>query len=90
MADVRGSSWKDWKTNPMVRLRSSARSFGASSVMSLPPIRSTPEDGLSRQPSRCMRVDLPDPDGPTTAMYSSGCTRSDTPRSATTSTPSSW
>ena len=50
----------------------------------------TPEVGRSRQPSRCIRVDLPEPDGPTTATYSPGSMRRLTPRSASTDTPSSW
>src|SRR2546422_6701221 len=32
--------------------------------------RSSPDVGVSRQPIRFIRVDLPDPDGPMTATYS--------------------
>ena len=40
----------------------------------------------SRQPTMCMNVDLPEPDGPVTARNSPGSTSRFTPRSAFTST----
>ncbi len=64
---VRGSSWNDWKTKPIVSFRILASSSWSSPATSRPPTRSVPPDGRSRAPSRCMRVDLPEPDGPTTA-----------------------
>src|SRR5881409_1239534 len=45
-----------------------------------------PDVGRSRQPTMCMNVDLPDPDGPVTARNSPVCTSRLTPRSARTST----
>ena len=58
-------------------------------AMSSPPIRSRRSVGRSRQPSRCINVDLPEPDGPRIAAYSPGRTGTVTPRSASTVTPSS-
>src|SRR5438132_976381 len=45
-----------------------------------------PDVGRSRQPTMCMKVDLPDPDGPVTERNSPVCTSRFTPRSALTST----
>ena len=44
--------------------------------------RSCPRLGVSRQPMRFMRVDLPEPDGPITATYSLGAIVKLTPRRA--------
>ncbi|WP_370514123.1 hypothetical protein [Cellulomonas sp. JZ18] len=41
---------------------------------------------VSRQPRTFISVDLPDPDGPTTATYSPAVMRRSTPRSASNST----
>ncbi len=40
----------------------------------------------SRQPMMCIRVDLPEPDGPMIATYSPPSMRSEMPRTAVTST----
>src|SRR6185312_9620427 len=48
--------------------------------------RYAPEVGRSRQPRMCIRVDLPEPEGPVTARNSPSWTSSDTPRNARTST----
>src|SRR5438094_6325139 len=45
-----------------------------------------PDVGRSRQPTMCMKVDLPDPDGPVTATNSPRWTSRFTPRNALTST----
>jgi len=57
----------DWKTKPMVRLRRPASSVALSSRTSRPAMRRVPLVGRSRPPSRCMSVDLPEPEGPSTA-----------------------
>ena len=49
-------------------------------VMSLPAISTVPSVGWSRPASRCISVDLPEPDGPMTATSSPCCTSSETPR----------
>src|SRR3954467_8993463 len=53
-------------------------------VISSSPIRTLPEVGLSSPARMCMRVDLPDPDGPITAVSCPAGTSRDTPRSAST------
>src|SRR5262249_34504385 len=52
---------------------------------SLPSRKYWPLVGRSRQPTMCMNVDLPDPDGPVTHTNSPGWTSSEAPRSAFTS-----
>src|SRR5437870_2905775 len=53
---------------------------------SCPSRKYCPDVGRSRQPTMCMNVDLPDPDGPVTARNSPSWTSRLTPRSARTST----
>src|SRR5438309_2292330 len=53
---------------------------------SCPSRKYCPAVGRSRQPTMCMNVDLPDPDGPVTARNSPRWTSRFTPRSARTST----
>ena len=63
-----GSRLKNWKTKPMCSRRSLVRSESSSVVISLPAIVTDPEVGLSRPARMCIRVDLPEPDGPMTAV----------------------
>jgi hypothetical protein len=74
----------DWKTKPMWRRRSfvSLRSLSAES--SSPATWTLPDVGWSSPASRCISVDLPEPDGPMTAVNWPAGTSSDTPRSAST------
>ena len=68
----------------MRRLRTSA---SASSLMPLtfsPARRNVPLVGVSRQPRMCIRVDLPEPEGPTIATYSPALIFKLTPRRAAT------
>jgi hypothetical protein len=53
-------------------------------VMSSPPIETVPEVGVSRPASMCISVDLPEPDGPMTAVNWALGTSSVTPRRAST------
>ena len=74
-----------WKTKPIRRFRTWARSSSDMALTSSPASRNVPEVGTSRQPRMCMRVDLPEPDGPMTATYSPASMVKETPRSASTS-----
>jgi hypothetical protein len=56
-------------------------------LTAVPPIVTLPVVGRSMAPSRLSSVDLPQPDGPTIAMYSPPITSSDTPRTAWTGSP---
>ena len=58
---------KFWKTKPTCRLRISASRFRSSPATFSPDSTYSPEVGVSRQPMMFMSVDLPDPEGPTTA-----------------------
>src|SRR5438309_6756613 len=53
---------------------------------SCPSRKYCPDVGRSRQPTMCMNVDLPEPEGPVTARNSPRWTSRLTPRSARTST----
>ena len=52
--------------------------------MSTPAIRTSPEVGLSSPARMCISVDLPEPDGPITAVRRPSAISTDTPRSAST------
>ena len=61
---------KFWKTNPILRLRTSARPSFESREISAPSSQYSPEVGLSRHPSMFISVLLPDPDAPVSATIS--------------------
>src|SRR5215207_3593833 len=79
-----GSRLNDWKTKPMCRRRSFVSCRSPMAEISSSPIRTVPEVGRSRPASRCISVDLPEPDGPITAVNWPEGTSSDTPRRAST------
>ena len=79
-----GRRLKNWKTKPMWRRRSFVRSESSSVVISVPAISTEPEVGLSSPARMCISVDLPDPDGPMTAVSRPRGTSTETPRSAST------
>ena len=54
----------------MCLLRISASWLRSSAATVSPESTYSPEVGVSRQPRMFMRVDLPEPEGPTTATYS--------------------
>ena len=83
-ADSVGSRLNDWKTKPMWRRRSRVSSRSRMRVMSSPATLTLPELGVSSPASRCISVDLPEPDGPITAVNSPAGSSSDTPRRAWT------
>lgn len=71
-----------WKTNPKSRLRSRWMSRWLRPAASCPLMRTAPASGASSSASRCMSVDLAEPDLPTIATDSPCSMRSETPRSA--------
>src|SRR5882672_4087642 len=54
------------------------RRYGGSCVITRPPIRTSPEDGLSKPPMIRINVVLPQPLGPSSEKNSPGCMASDT------------
>ncbi len=79
-----GSRLKNWNTNPMWSRRSLVRSLSDRLVISIPSIETDPEVGLSSPARMCISVDLPDPDGPITAVSRARCTVTETSSSAVT------
>ena len=79
-----GRRLKNWKTKPMCSRRSSVTSRSERLSTSWPAILIVPLVGLSSAASRCISVDLPEPDGPMTATSSPVRTLSETPRRAST------
>ena len=79
-----GRRLKNWKMKPMCRRLSLVRSESFSFEMAVPSIATSPEVGLSRPARMCIRVDLPEPDGPITAVSWPLGTSRETPRSAST------
>ncbi len=63
-----GSRLKAWKTKPRRLRRSSVSWFSRIPVISVPPRRTEPADGRSRPAAHWRKVDLPEPDGPMTAV----------------------
>src|SRR5690606_16699713 len=83
-----GSRLNDWKTKPRRLRRSSVSSFSFMPVISVPPRRTDPADGRSSPAAHCRKVDLPDPDGPMTAVkVPRGRVRSMPARACTVSAP---
>jgi hypothetical protein len=83
-AEVRASRLKCWKTKPSLRLRTRGQ-FVAGELrdfLAVQPV--APPLGWSRQPSRFMKVDLPEPDGPITATNSPAAMSRLTPHRAGT------
>ena len=64
-----GSRLKAWKMKPIFSRRRSVRRLSSSVVISTSSIVTEPEVGRSRPARQCIRVDLPDPDGPMIALY---------------------
>src|ERR1700689_5426765 len=61
------------------------RSRGGRSSMSVPPMERSPRSGRSRPAITRSKVVLPEPEGPSSASNSPGCTDKFTPSSATVS-----
>ncbi len=79
-----GSRLKNWKMKPMWRRRSRVSSLSFISSICSPAITTSPAVGLSSPARMCISVDLPEPDGPITAVSSPAGTSSETPLSAST------
>ena len=79
-----GSRLKNWKMKPMWSRRSFVSSVSSSAVTSTPATETSPDVGLSSPARMCMSVDLPEPDGPITAVSRPLAMSTDTPRSAST------
>ena len=83
-----GTRLKDWNTNPIRSRRSSVRSASVSRPISSWPTNALPDVGASSPAMQCMSVDLPDPDGPITAVKRARSNSTLTPSSArTTASP---
>ena len=63
-----GSRLKNWKMKPMWSRRSWVSAVSSRPVTSTPATDTLPDVGLSRPARMCMSVDLPEPDGPMTAV----------------------
>jgi hypothetical protein len=87
VALARGSRLNVWNTNPISLLRTRASSSSFIVETSSPLSQYSPAFGVSRQPTRFMNVDLPEPDGPMMATYSLRRMARSTPRSALTISP---
>src|SRR6202158_5825277 len=74
---IRGKSWKDWKTIPIVWLRWLASSSLDIAARSRPCARIAPEDGRSSPAIKLSSVDLPDPLAPNSARNSPARTSSE-------------
>jgi hypothetical protein len=85
-----GTRLKSWKTKPISRARIRVRSPSPSSTMSRPSKLSSgrgpsSRSGAWRSPRMCIKVLLPEPDGPMIATISPGSMLKSTPRRACTS-----
>lgn len=79
-----GMRLKDWKMKPMESRRSRVSWRWLMSLTTFPSISTRPESADSSPTTQCIRVDLPEPEGPMTAVnWPRGMSRS-TPRSACT------
>ena len=79
-----GSRLKNWNTKPMWRRRSFVSAVSLMAPRSWPATRTRPQVGRSSPASRCMSVDLPEPDGPMIAVRRPAAMSSDTSSSAST------
>ena len=77
-----GTRLKDWKTKPISSRRSAVSALSFSPVSSTSPMRTEPESAVSRAAQQCIRVDLPEPLGPMTAVNSPAPMSRVTPSSA--------
>ena len=76
--------------NDTVFCLSSTSSLPVSRTIGLPPSETKPEEGFIRPPRHFSRVDLPDPEGPTTATASPSKMVTLRPLRATTFPSMAW
>ena len=82
---IGGEDITDMPDKRLTKLRRSFVSWrSAMAEISSPPMETEPEVGRSRPARRCIRVDLPEPEGPMTAVNWPAGTSSETPRRAST------
>ena len=79
-----GSRLKAWKTKPTLSRRSWVSFLSFSPVSSVSPMREEPPEMVSSPAMQCMRVDLPEPDGPMIAVNSPCMNSTETRSRATT------
>src|SRR3954453_20936863 len=77
-----GSRLKNWKMKPMWSRRSLVSAVSSRPTTSTPATVTSPEVGLSSPARMCISVDLPEPDGPITAVSRPRAMSSETPRRA--------
>jgi hypothetical protein len=75
---------KNWKTKPIFWRRSTVSFLSERPVISMPSRRTVPLVGRSSPARMCIRVDLPEPEGPMIAVSRASATSSETPRRAST------
>ncbi len=80
-----GIRLKDWKTKPIRSRRSWVSVLSGRSPISVSPMKTWPEVGASSAAQQCISVDLPEPDGPITAVNSPAAMSMVTPSRARTS-----
>jgi hypothetical protein len=79
-----GSRLKDWKTKPTLSRRSRVSCASVRLLSSVAPIRTEPLVTVSRPATQCIRVDLPEPEGPMIAVNSPRPNSTETSSRATT------
>src|SRR5690606_15034765 len=75
-----GIRWNAWNRMPILRPRNEASASSSSSPRAWPSMRTLPALGRSMPPITASRVDLPEPDGPTTLTELPAATSRSTPR----------
>ena len=80
-----GIRWKDWNTIPVVSPRNRASASSLSAPSSVSATVTVPLSTRSRPAMIISRVDLPEPEGPSTASEVPCAIRSEMPRSTCTS-----
>ena len=73
-----------WKTKPSRSRRSSVRCLSDWVARSVSPMKAWPDVRVSRPAMQCIRVDLPEPDGPMIAVNAPAANSTETSSSATT------
>ncbi len=79
-----GTRLNAWNTKPIRSRRSRVRSLSFMVVRSDSPMKTLPSDAESSPAMQCMRVDLPEPEGPMIAVNRPTSNSTSTERRATT------
>ncbi len=78
-----GSRLNAWKMKPILSRRNFVSCLSFREPSSVSPIRTEPDENVSRPATQCISVDLPDPEGPMIAV-NSACRKSMETRSRAT------